>query len=247
MEAVETGLHPEELDELPEFRTISATAVIGFILALFSPLVLVRALLIVVPVAAAVTCVLALTRIHRSEGRLMGKTPAVIGLGIACFFAAAVPAQHVAWRRALHARAAPIAMAWLEALQQQKPHVAHQLTKSDLSRRSLTDALWRYYRSDRAAARELQEFVDRPAVRFLLTLGDATEIRPYEPAVIDIITPTTQLVTQHYAVTYDDPDAGRTTFFVAVTLERREATSSAGEQWRVTDFEAGARPGRPVS
>jgi hypothetical protein len=236
------ALHPDQVDELPEYRTISALAVVGLILSLFSPLALGRGLLIIVPVVAGAVCAIALIRIGRSEGRLAGRKAAVIGLCLAFFFAAAVPAQYLTLQKALHARAEPVARAWLQALQQRQPHVAHQLTKPDLTRRTLSGNLWGYYRGDQTARRELEAFVEEEAVRFLLTLGGETEIHFYEPGQITPLSSTTRLVTQRYAVTYEDPNAGRTTFFIAVSVERRDPTDRLGEQWRVADYSADVRP-----
>jgi hypothetical protein len=242
MEALASGLHPEQVDELPEYRSISVTAVVGLLLALFSPLALVRALLVVIPVAAAVLCLFALYRIRTSEGRLAGRAPALVGLGLACFFAAAAPAKVITWRRTLNARATPVALAWLELLQAHEPHKAHQLMKPDLVRRPLTDDLWTYYRNDAAARRELEEFVSTPEIKFLLTMGDRTQIRFYEPIGIDYPTSTSAVVMQTYTVSYDDPAAGRTTFFLSLMIERREAAGSSGEQWRIGGSSPGVTP-----
>jgi hypothetical protein len=241
-DASDAALHPDEVEELPEYRSISGVAVIGLVLALFSPLALGRGLLIIVPLVAGFLCAIALIRIGRSEGRLVGSKAAIIGLCLATFFAAAVPAQFLTWRMGLHARAKPVALAWLTALQQGDPHIAHQLTKPDLTRRSLSGNLWEFYRVDQAARRELEEFVSQEGVELLLTLGERAEIRYYEPAEIVELSQTARLVTQHYAVTYEDPQAGRTTFFIAVTLERRDPSGSVGEQWRVADYSSGVRP-----
>jgi hypothetical protein len=244
MDSATTGLHPEQVDELAEYRSISVTAVVGLVLALFSPLALGRDLLIVIPAVAAIVCLTALFRIRRSEGRLLGKTPAVIGLGLACFFAAAVPARIIIWRKTIHARATPIALAWLETLQRREPHNAHQLTKPDLARRSLTDTLWAFYKSDDVARRELEAFVEEPLVQFLLALGQDTQIRFYQPAAIEPMSANSHRVSQSFAVTYEDPGEGRTTFFMVVALERREPTANSGEQWRVADYAGGVRPPR---
>jgi hypothetical protein len=242
MDPLEGGLHAEEVDELPEYRSVSGTAIVGLLLAFFAPLALIRPILIVVPIVAAVVCVAALARIGAARGKRIGKIPALMGLGLACLFAAAAPAQIVAFNRTLHARARPIAEAWLQTLQRREPHKAHQLTKPDLTRQALTDNLWSYYVRDEAAGRELQEFVENPAVKFLLTLGDDADVRFYEPYAVVRMTSSSHLVTQHFAVTYDDPEAGRTSFFVAVELERRDAGTGSGEQWRVLDFAGAARP-----
>jgi hypothetical protein len=55
---------------------------------------------------------------------------------------------------------------------------------------------------------------------------------------------TSQLITQRYAVTYEDSSAGRTTFFITVEVERRDAGAKSGEQWRVLDFAAGSNVGQ---
>jgi hypothetical protein len=242
MEPLSGGLHAEEVDELPEYRSVSGAAIVGLVLSLLSPLALIRPILVGIPIAAGIVCVVALLRIRAAGGNRIGTTPAMIGLGLACLFAAAAPAQIIAYNRALHARARPIAQAWLELLQRREPHMAHQLTKPDLTRQALTDSLWSYYARDEAAGRELQEFVENPAVKLLLTLGDDAQIRFYEPYAVIRMTSSSHLVTQHFAVTYEDPAAGRTSFFVAVELERRDPGTGSGEQWRILDFAGGARP-----
>jgi hypothetical protein len=236
MEPPVSGLHAKEVDELPEYRSVSGAAIVGLLLALFSPLALVRTLLIGIPIAAAVLCLVALWRIRAADGHRVGKTPAVIGLGLSCLFAAAAPAQVIAYNRAVHARATPIALAWLEALQRREPHKAHQLTKPDLTRLPLTDDLWPFYVRDEAAGRELQELVDDPAIRFLLTLGEDAQIRLYEPYAVVTMTSSSELITPLFAVTYEDPEAGRTTFFLTVGIERRDPASGSGEEWRVLNF-----------
>lgn len=242
MELPASGLHSEEVDELPEYRSVSGEAIVGLILALLSPLALVRTILIGIPIAAAVLCLVALWRIRASQGHRIGKMPAIVGLGLACLFAAAAPAQVIAYNRTLQARATPIAMAWLDALRHREPQKAHQLTNPHLTRLPLTDDLWPYYVRDEAAGRELQEFVGDPAVRFLLTLGEDAQVRFYEPYAVEKLTSKSYLVTQVFAVTYEDPSKGRTTFFLTVGLERRDAGTGSGEEWRVLNFAGDVDP-----
>lgn len=239
------AFHTSDSDQLESYRAVSLLALFGLLLGLMSPLAIVRPLLIVVPVAAVCVSGLAIARIRKSDGRLVGRGAASLGLCLGIFFAALGPAHDATRQRLIFRQARPIAEQFFATLASGEPHKAMQLTKMSASRQPFDDRLWDYFREDDEARKELRQFVDHPLIRTLLSLGDRAKVRFYDNERLQRSSARSERASLLYAVTYNrggQTTGKKTSFFVVITLQRVVGRDDSTPQWRVAHFEGGIRP-----
>jgi hypothetical protein len=100
-------------DELSGYRTISALAVAGLLLGLASPLCLFGKVLMFVPIAGAAVSLLALRRIAVSDGGLVGRRAALIGLILSVSCAAVAVSYGAVTRRLRTRQASAVGYQWI--------------------------------------------------------------------------------------------------------------------------------------
>lgn len=229
-----------------EYRTLTPLAVVGLILGLCSPLAFLSTLLVIVPLLGIVVSLAALRRIASSDGSVIGRPAAVVGLVLSTICASAIPAQAAGMRWLMNRQAQPIAKQWFDLLAEGNPHEALELKSPPQERRLLGSALPEYYASDETAYKTLQDFVNDPrdpTVHTLLALGDKATVRYYDDAGFGRMRDGRVQIAQIYAVTFPDPENEKpTTFFVQLALEKYPAIDDFPGGWRVLESKGGVRP-----
>ena len=232
--------HFDATDEIVAYRGVSGLAVLGLIAGLLSPLAMLQFSFWVIPPIALVLNLLALRQIHARAPELIGRKAAAVGLflAVACAFAAAV--DYAVYTRLVGQEARQFAGQWFEAVRRGECHKVHQMTVIPKSRKPLDDNLWDYYRANAALRKQLQTFVGQQAVRTLLALGPAAEIRFFE-TVAEGAQEDSDFVQQTYAVTYDDEQGYKKTFFVGLRMIRSLVVGGHAA-WQLAGVEGGVRP-----
>jgi hypothetical protein len=87
--STEPAFHSNEVEEAPEYSSLSALAIAGLLFGLASPLCLITGMLLFLPLAGLVLSVSALVRIATSDGTLAGRWVAVVGLAMSIVFGVA--------------------------------------------------------------------------------------------------------------------------------------------------------------
>jgi hypothetical protein len=190
-----------------------------------------------VPALGVVVNLYALATMDDSP-QAVGRKPATIGLVLSLLLGAAAPARIYSYEYFQKREARDFAQQWFDALRQDKPHRAYQLTLAPNDRLD-DEHYWVLYRKSTAQQTNLRSYVDTPLVRTLLALGDKADIRLYqnETAQTD---GRIDVVRDVYAVSY--PDEGRTkTFFIKAELSRSLKTESGPIDWKIYT-EGGYRP-----
>lgn len=202
-----------------EYRSLSGWAVAALILGLLAPLALANIWLSLIPLAGIVVAVIALVRMAVLAPALTGRKSALAGLFLSVLFASAAAADHLVYWQAMDREARRFASAWFAFLADDQPHKAHQLTLMPRYRQPLDNRLWEYYREGDPWREELEGYVEQPVVGKLLELGDRARTR-YDTTEASGRDAHSIAVRQRFAVTYDDADQGRTTFFVRLGMQR---------------------------
>ena len=215
-DAVHTG-GADESSASP-YRSVSLGAVFGLVLGAVSALALVSPAMWMVAAAGVLVNVLAIRAMSTADTLLAGRWMAYLGLFLSLAFGVAGPVDIWAGRWLLEKSARPIAEAWFSALQHGEPEKAQQLRVTAGSRLPADKDLAEYFRTTAKAHQDLEHFVADPVVKTLLLLGEKAQVRWYAAGEM-----TTEeghnSVSPIYAVTFDDHGT-KTTFFVALTLER---------------------------
>lgn len=232
----------EASGELPEYQAVSGLAVGSLVLGIVSVAALAGQVLWGLPLVGAITAVVALARIDRSAGTLVGRRLALWGLGLSIFFGAIAPAHFLTNERLLADRAAEVGQKWFTALAHGEPQVARQLNVPFKSRARTSDPaeLWVHYREAAGDRKDLEQFVADPLIRALLELNGRAVVRQYGTPTVGT-TDEQAIVVQTYAVTYGE-GAQRRTFFVNLQLERNLQRGPGYVDWRVAKSIGGIEP-----
>ena len=156
-------------------------------------------------------------------------------------FLVAVPVDDFVFRYFLRQQARQFAEIWIDAVRHGEVYKAHHLMVDPKQRLPLENKLAEFYVHSETWQRMLKDFVKEPTIRTLFALGPRAEIRFYETAAEgreDIY----DLVRQTYAVTYEDEDKQRKSFFITLLLHRSVDTGSGRASWTLYRVTGGIRP-----
>lgn len=114
--------------DVPEYRSISTSAVLGCLFGLGAATALLAPGFWVVPVAGVVCSLFALRRIATSDREMIGRNAAMTGLLLSVVFAVAAPMDWLFYRWMLQSQARQFAACWFEYLHDRDPTKAFELT-----------------------------------------------------------------------------------------------------------------------
>jgi hypothetical protein len=214
--------------DLAEYRTLSGAAVGGLLIGLLSPAALVDPIAWFIPPAGIAVSLYALLRIRQNPSALTGRKAALWGLFLSLCFAAAAPSDWCYYRYRVREEAKQHVALWFDLLAEGRPERAFQLTLDPKNRQPLDDRLWEYYRNNPVVRATLDRYVE-PAkegekpkpVRTLLALGKSARTQ-YLDAFDQKTAEGMDIVALRYAVTFDDDDGTKKTFYLIVQLLRRK-------------------------
>ena len=225
--------------ELATYRALAWQAVLGLIFGLLAPLALLDPSLWAAPLFGTVVSWAALRRIKRNGSALAGRRLAMVGLTLSLLFAAAAPADWVAYRWMIRKQARQFSALWFKYLAQDEPQKAYQLTMLPPLRPPLDDRLWDFYRNSPRVREKLEDSVQAPLVRALLALGPKAQVRFYR-TLSQAQGQSTDEVQQCYAVTYDDGGEKKSLLVNVKTV--RQTFPDGGAGWRIYGVDIGVPP-----
>ena len=218
---------PEEAD-LQHYGAISPLAIGALLLGLASFLALSSLLLLVIPVLAVLVALFALQRIAGSEGAMIGRTPAIIGLLCALLFAAIALSSVISRNRALEREAIAFASDWLVLVREGDLYRAHELHLHAKDRQLPRSSLPDYYASNEDAKEKLDVFFGNPLVEVIRSLDDKTSLQA------DVVETTLYGESEHVVVRFKAAGASPADFVIIV---ERAATEDGGI-WSVVQVAA---------
>jgi len=109
-----------DADAQDSFRPLSGLAVAGAVGGVASLLALASPLLLIVPVVAGVLSALGLRAIARSDGLLIGRVPALLGLGLSIAIAVQAVTGAVVGGWFMRRQAEQVAIAWHDAVREDR-------------------------------------------------------------------------------------------------------------------------------
>ena len=206
--------------EMAQYRSLCATAVLGLILGLLSPLAIVSKPLLVVPLAGVAVSGLALWRIARNVTELTGRKAALLGLVLSCFFAASVGSQRLYYNRLICREAEQFASIWFGLLADDQPYDACQLFLKRDDRRQSQKSLGGFYRNHPELKEEIDsKYLGLPPVKLLLELGPKAKVQNVQTVGLQQQLQS-NYVQQVYSVSYDE-DGKNKTVPIELNMERK--------------------------
>jgi len=239
------GVHFSESTESQRetYRGVSALAVVTLLGGVASWTALLHPNLWAVPAATLLVGLVALRRIAHSAGTLIGRKLALAGLALALLCGAAAVTSWSAYRWYIVHEAQRVAQQWFADLAAGQPQKAHALSLHTIFRPSPGQE-WEFYRTHPRERAGLEQFVKSDLARTLLALGKRAQVRYYGREGILVDPTDADQVVLVYAVTFDDAEGKKKTFFVGMTLNRLAYGPARPQQWMTDSITAPFRPKR---
>jgi hypothetical protein len=224
----------------------------ALLVGLGSPLAMASLLLWFVPAVGLMLAAIALMQLNRNE-TARGQHLALAGLVLSVAFLVAAPTQHLLrqWRIAQQADA--VGQQWLALILHDELYKAYALQQPESRRPTLDNHLEAYYRKNSAQRQDYQSFVNRKLVRTLVELS--RQETPEAPLLVRLYAieniamkeifqdPESDVINSVYAVTYGGQN-DKTTFFIRLTMRRRNNPVKTDGVWQIDNFAGGITPGQ---
>lgn len=168
-------LHPDD-QTLASYSSISRSALLALALGVASPLVLISPLLVIVPLAGVAAAIVALRGIQTSDGQLLGRWPATIGLCLAVLFAGWGFSRQWTRQDTLVEHARQFVAGWLRICQEGKLQKADQLMRNADSRINSDAGIEDFYKTNKEAGEEIESFFAREPMKTFLAVGKQSQI-----------------------------------------------------------------------
>jgi hypothetical protein len=166
----------QDTEQLPNYRAVSALAVIAAILGAVSALAILTPALWILPLASLILAVVALRRIATADPPLIGRKAALWGLFLGVFWGVAGLTTHFTQQWIVRTQAQAVAQQWFQyMLQGHTPH-AHQLTLYPNRRDFRLDQLDTVYATTPALEERLEAFLQDPGPSAVLRFDPSSEI-----------------------------------------------------------------------
>lgn len=230
---------------------LNILAAVSLVFGVVSPLAMLSVLLWFVPALGLLLAALALMQLNRNP-TARGQRLALFALVLSVAFLVAAPMQHLLRYRRIARQADAIGQQWLSLILHDELYKAYALQEPDVKRPTLDENLEAYYRKNSAQRLEFQSFVNRKLVRTLVELS--RQETPEAPLLVrlymmesismkDLFRDSeTDVINSVYAVTYGGP-GDKTSFFVRLTLQRRDNPIKTDGIWQIDNFAGGITPG----
>jgi len=118
----------DEASQVAGYQSLSALAILGLLLGFAAPLALFGKLLLIVPLAGAGISLAALRRIAVSEGALVGRSIAILGLIFSVAWGIGVVSHGAVTRQLREPQAVAAARHWIQLLLHGDARTAYQIT-----------------------------------------------------------------------------------------------------------------------
>jgi hypothetical protein len=238
LSATSDRVDPDGLDPSPEYRPVSTLAVVGLLTGLASVLAFVHPLLWTVPAIGVVLSANALHRLGTAVPVQIGRRAALIGLTLSLLFGTSAVARWTIFRWQVRVETLQAGKQWFEALREGDPYKAHELTLDPDSRLKPDDDFGVRY-SEPGKRKEIEEYVQEPTARLLLSLGPHARVHHYETKVA--VDASTASVGHTYAVSVVQ-DGKTTSCFIQLYWTHSFDYANQDWQWKLSSAELMKQP-----
>jgi hypothetical protein len=223
------------------YHSVSSVAVVALVVGVLSPLAFAHVLLWSLPLVGVAVSLAALVQIDRSDGVLIGRKAAVVGL-VLSLIAGLGAIVHVTTRSSwLESRAELVADRFLELLRDGKTYEAHQLWTQPQIRFPDDSDLRALYAETPEATRGYEAFLKTAVVKEILGLKDRAQLdhESTHLTYTEVELEGAKTVHDYFMVFYrlrGPSDVGAIDKNIKIVVERT-AEPETGEQWRVVSAE----------
>lgn len=225
----------DDVQAVAEYRSVSKLSVAAIVLGVASALAMISSGLLMVPLLGVIASLLALRQIAASDGQMVGRTAALLGLALSLAFGAGIYAREVAMQRLVVRESQHWSLEWCQLLMDGEILTALELRTSPNIRRPFDETLQDYYETNDSAIESLAMFREDPVAQLLLNAPDDSRIEPGEVLEVERLSSGDFLVTQHFILS--SPSQSEKGF--RLRTRRKPLSGSQGSAWYLTDLEPG--------
>lgn len=222
-------------DDEATYRTISVLSIVGLMLGIAAPLAFFAPLLYAIPIVGIAVALFAVRTISQSDGALIGRKAAVIGLALSVASLSAAFARTAMFEEMLSRQARVAALEWIGVLQSGDAETAYQLTSS--SRQGPPrDADG--HPDNASTISPLDAFRANPVAHFLLDHAKGAPVTFVKDTVFDPATPGSERIQQLYRVGVPSETRDAAASIVEVMLMRAPGPSGTPAQWLIAGYKS---------
>jgi hypothetical protein len=238
----ETAHEPADVviggDEVTTYRTISAVAIIGLLLGIAAPLCLAAPLLLAIPLFGIAVTLLAVARVAASEGTMIGRRAALIGLGLCVGSLFMYGSRELVARQMISRQAREVALEWIKQLQAGNVAEAFGLSSASTSQPEPPPPR-NFPGADETPPDPATVFRNNPVVRFLTSVGTAAKVHYVRDIKLQRLTRGQAYIQQQYDVSQPNSDREVS---LKIMLERLSSGRQTPAAWTVGDFQSDDLP-----
>lgn len=221
-------------DDIASYRTVSILSIVSLVLGLAAPLALLAPLLFTIPITGAAVAWLAIRRIAASDGALMGRTSAMLGLALSIAGISAAFTRTTLSRELLSWQARAAAREWFALLQAGDAKQAFQLTTDSRQNPPPMPPGGTPTGETAAETSPLEAFRANPVVHFLLDLAKEVTVEYVRDSAFDAVSPGNERIQQLYTVHVPSNSNAASAKSVELTLQRVRGFNGAPSQWLIS-------------
>jgi hypothetical protein len=219
---------------VPDYRTVSPLAIVSLIVGIAAPLCLAAPLLSVIPLFGAALALVALRRIGLSDGVMIGRRAALIGLVLCVGSVCAAASYPLAVRYLRTRQAAVVGTRWIDlVLAGDTPH-AFELTTASLQAPTPPE--------DGQASDPTSQFAATTSVQDLVELGEPAKVRLERNLTYSPGRQGDCVIEQRYLVTPTNGRADRQPMALRLKLQLGQLPGRAQWRWLIVSSDRDGRP-----
>lgn len=229
------------LDEDSNYRTPCVLAIVSLILGIVAPVALFAPLLLVIAIAGGLLALMAIRQINSSDGTLIGRTAASIGLALSVAAIAAVIARSTLTDKLLSRQAQAAAVEWFSLLQ--SGDVQRAFERTTASRQAPPKAPPGAPPTEaEAQASPLDTFLADPVIHFLLEHTQGKSVQYSRDAIVDMAAVSNARVQQVYEVDIPAEVGDSPSTTIELILQRTRGYANSPAEWLVAAYKSSDLP-----
>lgn len=175
----------DDVQAVSEYRSVSGMAVLSLVLGVVSLAALVTSTLLIVPLLGVIFAMLAIRKIAASEGRLVGRTVAILGLGLSLAIGAGVYVRDATVNSLIASQGEQWALEWCELVRDGELATAAELGVGPEVRQPFDDQLNAYYATDEEAIKRMEAFKNDAVIRELMDAPEGSRVVPGDVLLVE--------------------------------------------------------------
>lgn len=229
------------LDEDSNYRTPSVLAIVSLFLGIVAPVALFAPLLLVIAIAGGLLALMAIRQINASDGALVGRAAACIGLALSIASIAAVITRSSLTEQLLSRQARAAAAEWFTLLQAGDSQQAFELTSA--SRQPPPKAPpGGPPGADEPQVSPLETFLADPVVHFLLEHSQGKPAHFVRDEVVDLASIGNARIQQIYQVDVPAEVGAAQATTIELILQRTRGYGATPAEWLVAAYRSSDLP-----